>query len=186
MTATSITLHNRKSTPIPIVVSTLLLGMTSPVVSFLLWQCVVLYQLHETNDTLQIIISILFAITWPMAWIFAMFLGALNPLFGKTTINITNEYIEVEKRLFSVRWKYFRCANNDSATLSILQQTHQSPTHSSANQMGKGSATCTYYRLMLRHGTNHCLLHESCDESEETALLHRIRQAMNPAGAQEE
>lgn len=165
---------NKKSTPIPIIISTLLLGLSSPVVSVLFWR---LY-LHETNDMLSAYAGLFMAVFWPLAWIPAMFLAALNPLFGKTSITIIKDDIEVRKTLFSVCWKCFQCKNDRDVNLSILQRTTQSPTHSSANQMRKGTTTCTYWQLVLRSGKRQCHIHESYNERDEVELLNHIRQAI--------
>lgn len=170
-------IDNKKSTPIPIIVGTLLLGLSSPIVSTLAWRNL-LYHLHETHDQIQVYSSLIFAVIWPVAWIFAMFLGAFNPLFGRTTINITKEHIEIRKYLFSICWKHFKCRNNNDTKLSIIQRTMQSPTHSSTNQMGKGNTTCTFWQLILRSRGKQCQIHESYDESDEIVILNNIRQSM--------
>lgn len=176
----NIKIDNKKSTPAPIIVGTLLVGLSTPVVSFYAWRCF-FYHLHETNDHINAYLWLIFAIFWPIAWIFAMFVGALIPLFGRTLISITREHIEIRKCLFSVCWKRFICRNDDDANLSLTQSVMQSPTHSHANQMGRGSTSCTYWRLILRSGGKQCLIHESYEKNDELELLQKMRQAMMQA-----
>ena len=173
----SIKIDNKKSTPLPIIVGTLLVGLSTPIVSFFAWRCF-FYHLHETNDHINAYLFLIFAVFWPAAWIFAMFVGALNPLFGRTIINITKEHIEIKKYLFSICWKHFVCINDNEAKLSITQKTMQSPTHSHANQMGKGITTCTYWQLILRSRGKQCQIHESYDKNDELELLNNMRQSM--------
>lgn len=169
----SVCFDNAKSTPKPIIVGTLLLGLSSPIVSFFAWRGA-LYHLYETNDMVQVVLFLFFVVIWPIGWISAMFLGALNPLFGKTIININNEHIEIKKYLFSLCWKYTRYANNESTILSILHQSEQRPVQSGANQIGSGCTTCTVYRLIIRDKLKQCILHESYNENEEKILFNSV------------
>lgn len=171
-----ITIKNNKSTPHPIVVATLLLGISSPIVSFLFWKGA-LYHMSETNDMVQVSLMLFFAIIWPLAWIAAMFLGALNPLLGKTIVEINKDSIEVRKILFSIQWKYVKYDNDKNTILSIVRNTVQSPTQSSANQIGRGSTTRIFYCLMIRDGAKKCLVQESYEEDEVNKTFNIIRDA---------
>lgn len=169
-----IVINNKKSTPVPIVIGALLLGISSLIVSFLFWRGA-LYHLSETNDMAQVSIMLFFAVIWPLGWITAMFLGALNPLFGKTIVEINKDSIEVRKILFSIQWKYVKYDNNKSTILSIERNTVQSPTQSSANQIGRGNTSCVFYRLMIRNGVKRCLLQESYEEEEVNKTFNFIQ-----------
>lgn len=83
-------LDNKHSTPLPIIVGTLLIGLTSPVFSYMFFR-MSLYHLQETGDNVQVALCLSMAIVWPVAWGIALFLGALNPLFGKTVIHADKE-----------------------------------------------------------------------------------------------
>ncbi|MBR5887602.1 MAG: hypothetical protein IKZ07_05270 [Akkermansia sp.] len=106
-----------------------------------------------------------------------MFLGALNPLFGKTIVEINKDSIEVRKILFSIQWKYVKYDNDKNTILSIVRNTVQSPTQSSANQIGRGSTTRIFYCLMIRDGAKKCLVQESYEEDEVNKTFNIIRDA---------
>lgn len=177
-----IKLNNRNSTPLPIIIGTLLLGITSPAASYALVQGVS-YHLHVTHDMTPAIFFLLLAVMWPAAWISAMFLGALNPLFGQTEISISEKCIAVRKYLFRCCWKKLEFENDENTVVSLSSHTEQSPTHSSANQMGEGITTCTVYRLAIRNGKRLCNLHESYNEDDERSILNDIHQAIQATRA---
>lgn len=168
-----IVINNKKSTPRPIVIGSLLLGISSPIVSFLFCKGV-LYHLSETNDMSQVSIMLFFAVFWPLAWITAMFLGSFNPLFGETIVEIKKETIIIRKKLFSMQWKHVKY-DNKNTILSIVRHTMQSPTRSSANQVNRGSTSCIFYSLIIRDGAKKCLLQESYDEEEVNKTFNIIQ-----------
>jgi len=153
------------------------MGITSPAASYVMVKGVG-YNLRTTHDITAAIFFLFIAIIWPAGWITAMFLCALNPLFGQTEISISGKRIAVRKYIFCFCWKKLEFENDKNTLVFLSSRTEQSPSHSSANQMGKEIATCTIYRLAIRNGRRLCHLHESYNEEAERSILNDINQAI--------
>ena len=172
---TEITLYHRETTPMIIIVATLLLGLSSPLVSAG-FVCLAMYHAAQTHDTVQVMVGACMAVIWPVGWIVAMLLGALHPLFGKTHIVVTPTCVCISKYLFSWCRKKYEFPNDGSVYFTVAACTHQCPAASSANQMGRGTTTSTEYHLLavVRPTKRRIVLYSCYDEAKVKNLAEKL------------
>ncbi len=131
------------------------------------------------NDTIgaNALVGItLFGVLWPLGGITALTIFALNPLFGKTCIQMDTESIDIRKTLLGCCWRHLRLTNDEQTyiTMGCRTQQHQPRFSSRLRQQGQEIPTATYYRILIRRGNTRCCLHESEDEAAERRLLEQL------------
>lgn len=176
-----IELDNRNSCPAMGIFSACVMGVLSPLVAWYGWYFG-LAALQSGDGFAHGLIGItLFGVLWPIGGITALTLFALNPLFGKTHIQIDTESIDIRKTLLGCCWKHLRLPIDGQTSITLGCQTQQHPSrfHSQATAQGQEIPTATYYRILLRRGNSRCCLHESEDEPTERRILEQLTQAMH-------
>lgn len=176
-----IKLDNRNSCPSMAVFSACVMGVLSPLTAWAGWYFG-LGALQSGNGFAHGLIGItLFGVLWPIGGITALTIFALNPLFGKTRIQMDTESIEIRKTLLGCCWKHLRLPNDEQTSITLGCQTQQHPPRFSSrlDQQGQEIPTATYYRILLRRGNTRCCLHESEDEQAECRVLEQLTQARN-------
>ncbi len=161
--------------------SACVMGVLSPLVAWVGWYFGLEGLQNDAIGANALIGITLFGVLWPLGGITALTIFALNPLFGKTRIQMDTESMDIRKTLLGCCWKHLRLPNDGQTSITLGCQTQQHPPrfHSQATAQGQEIPTATYYRILLRRGNTRCCLHESEDEQTERRILEQLTHAMN-------